>query len=143
MQEHHRLHFLSDRASLIGEWEEETIDQQEDCLPAIIKELKAKLLAGELDAQRQHSITIQHGWFHLRGRHPGQPWLCEYSGLSQSQFRHATKKTHSPCPTFPGKNQNTVVKSIISGAIKDRLASRYIQRKTPSTRQPTTMITRN
>ncbi|MGL6355825.1 type IV toxin-antitoxin system YeeU family antitoxin [Aeromonas veronii] len=27
IQEHHRLHFLSDRASLIGEWVEEVIDR--------------------------------------------------------------------------------------------------------------------
>ncbi|MGE6124892.1 type IV toxin-antitoxin system YeeU family antitoxin [Aeromonas rivipollensis] len=58
IQEHHRLHFLSDRASLIGEWEEVTIDQLEAAAPAIIKELEAKLLTGELDAQRQQLITV-------------------------------------------------------------------------------------
>jgi len=52
IQEHHRLHFLSDRASLIGEWSE-----------VLIAKLEAKLLTGELDAQRQHCITIQHGGF--------------------------------------------------------------------------------
>lgn len=31
--------------------------------PEIIKALEAKLLTGELDAQRQHCITIQHGGF--------------------------------------------------------------------------------
>ena len=61
IQEHHRLHFLSDRASLIGEWEEVAIDQLEAAFPAIIKELEAKLLTGELDAQCQQCITIQHG----------------------------------------------------------------------------------
>ncbi len=39
--------------------------------------------------------------------------------------------------TGVGKKQNTVVRSIVSGAIKDRLASRDIQRKTPNARQPT------
>lgn len=63
IQEHHRLHFLSDRASLVGEWAEVAIDQLEMTFPAIIKELEAKLLSGELDAQRQHCITIQHGCF--------------------------------------------------------------------------------
>ena len=48
--EHHRLHFLSDRASLIGEWDKEAIDQLEVAFPNIIKELEAKLLTGELDA---------------------------------------------------------------------------------------------
>ncbi|ATM00260.1 hypothetical protein CK910_18680 [Aeromonas sp. CA23] len=63
IQEHHRLHFLSDRASLIGEWEEEAIDRLEDVFPAIIKELEARLLTGELDARCQQRITIQHSGF--------------------------------------------------------------------------------
>ena len=63
IQEHHRLHFLSDRASLVGEWQEEAIDRLEAALPTIIKALEAKLLTGELDAQRQQRITIQHGGF--------------------------------------------------------------------------------
>lgn len=63
IQEHHRLHFLSDSASLIGEWAEEAIDPLEKAFPAIIKELEAKLLSGELDAQRQQRITLQHGGF--------------------------------------------------------------------------------
>ncbi|HHQ4530866.1 TPA: type IV toxin-antitoxin system YeeU family antitoxin [Aeromonas hydrophila] len=63
IQEHHRLHFLSDRASLVGEWAEEAIDQLEAAFPTIIKELEGKLLTGELDAQRQQRITIQHSGF--------------------------------------------------------------------------------
>jgi cytoskeleton bundling-enhancing protein CbeA-like protein len=63
IQEHHRLHFLSDRASLIGEWAEEAIDRLEAIFPAIIKALEAKLLTGELDAQRQQRITVHHGGF--------------------------------------------------------------------------------
>lgn len=63
IQEHHRLHFLSDRASLIGEWATETIDQLEAAFPVIIKELESKLLIGELDAHRQQHVTIQQGGF--------------------------------------------------------------------------------
>lgn len=63
IQEHHRLHFLSDRASLVGEWQEEAIDRLEAALPTIIKELEAKLLAGVLDAQHQQCTTIQHCGF--------------------------------------------------------------------------------
>lgn len=63
IQELHRLHFLSDRASLIGEWEEEAIDQLEAAFPEIIKELEGRLLIGELDARHQHRITIQHSGF--------------------------------------------------------------------------------
>ncbi|MDM5117836.1 MULTISPECIES: type IV toxin-antitoxin system YeeU family antitoxin [Aeromonas] len=63
IQEHHRLHFLSDRASLIGEWEEVAIDQLEAVFPAIIKELESKLLTGELDARSQQRITVHHSGF--------------------------------------------------------------------------------
>lgn len=63
IQEHHRLHFLSDRASLVGEWAEEAIDRLEAAFPPIIKELEAKMLTGELDARRQQRISLQHGGF--------------------------------------------------------------------------------
>ncbi|RKJ88990.1 hypothetical protein D6R50_06765 [Aeromonas veronii] len=63
IQEHHRLHFLSNRASLTGEWEVVAIDRLEAAFPAIIKELESELLMGKLDAQRQHRITIQHNEF--------------------------------------------------------------------------------
>jgi cytoskeleton bundling-enhancing protein CbeA and related proteins len=85
IQEHHRLHFLSDRASLIGEWAEEAIDRLEAIFPAIIKALEAKLLTGELDAQRQHCITIQHGGFICEadtfGSH-GYLYICIYPATS-------------------------------------------------------------
>ena len=85
IQEHHRLHFLSDRASLVGEWQEEAIDRLEAALPTIIKELEAKLLSGELDAQHQHCITIQHGGFTCEadtlGSH-GYLYICIYPATS-------------------------------------------------------------
>jgi cytoskeleton bundling-enhancing protein CbeA-like protein len=85
IQEHHRLHFLSDRASLVGEWAEEAIDQLEAAFSEIIKELEAKLLSGELDAQRQHCITIQHGGFTCEadtlGSH-GYLYICIYPATS-------------------------------------------------------------
>lgn len=59
----YRLDFLSDRASLIGEWSQMQIAKLDQTFPEIIKALEAKLLTGELDAQRQHCITIQHGGF--------------------------------------------------------------------------------
>ena len=63
IQSRYRLDFLSDRASLIGEWSETQIAKLDLAFPEIIKALEAKLLTGELDAQRQHCITIQHGGF--------------------------------------------------------------------------------
>ena len=63
IQEHHRLHFLSDRASLVGKWAEEAINRLEAAFPAIIKELESKLLTGELDARCQQRITVHHSGF--------------------------------------------------------------------------------
>lgn len=63
IQSRYRLDFLSDRASLIGEWSEAQIANLDQVFPEIIKALEAKLLTGELDAQRQHCITIQHEGF--------------------------------------------------------------------------------
>ena len=63
IQSRYRLDFLSDRASLIGEWSQIQIDKLDLAFPEIIKALEAKLLTGELDAQRQHCITIQHEGF--------------------------------------------------------------------------------
>jgi cytoskeleton bundling-enhancing protein CbeA-like protein len=88
IQEHHRLHFLSDRASLVGEWAEEAIDQLEAAFSEIIKELEAKLLSGELDAQHQHCITIQHGGFTCEadtlGSH-GYLYICVFPRMAIAQ----------------------------------------------------------
>jgi cytoskeleton bundling-enhancing protein CbeA-like protein len=85
IQEHHRLHFLSDRTSLVGEWAEEAIDQLETAFSEIIKALETKLLTGELDAQRQQRITIQHGGFTCEadtlGSH-GYLYICIYPATS-------------------------------------------------------------
>ena len=81
----YRLDFLSDRASLIGEWSEAQIANLDLAFPEIIKALEAKLLTGELDAQRQHCITIQHGGFTCEadtlGSH-GYVYICIYSAKS-------------------------------------------------------------
>ena len=63
IQSHYRLDFLPDRASLIGEWSQMQIAKLDLAFPEIIKALEAKLLTGELDAQHQHCITIQHEGF--------------------------------------------------------------------------------
>lgn len=63
IQSRYQLDFLPDRASLIGDWSVVLIAKLDRAFPEIIKALEAKLLTGELDAQRQHCITIQHGGF--------------------------------------------------------------------------------
>ena len=85
IQSRYRLDFLSDRASLIGEWSEAQIAKLDLAFPEIIKALEAKLLTGELDAQRQHCITIQHGGFTCEadtlGSH-GYVYICIYPAAS-------------------------------------------------------------
>ena len=63
IQSHYRLDFLPDRASLIGEWSQMQIAKLDLAFPEVIKALESKLLTGELDAQHQHCITIQHEGF--------------------------------------------------------------------------------
>ncbi|MGL6410390.1 type IV toxin-antitoxin system YeeU family antitoxin [Aeromonas veronii] len=85
IQSRYRLDFLSDRASLIGEWSQMQIAKLDLAFPEIIKALEAKLLTGELDAQRQHCITIQHGGFTCEadtlGSH-GYLYICIYPETS-------------------------------------------------------------
>ncbi|MGU5760199.1 type IV toxin-antitoxin system YeeU family antitoxin [Aeromonas hydrophila] len=85
IQSHYRLDFLSDRASLIGEWGQMQIDKLDQAFPEIIKALEAKLLTGELDAPRQQCITIRHGGFTCEadtlGSH-GYLYICIYPATS-------------------------------------------------------------
>ena len=93
IQSRYRLDFLSDRASLIGEWSEAQIANLDQAFPEIIKALEAKLLTGELDAQRQHCITIQHGGFTCEadtlGSH-GYVYIAIYPAIS-ADITHCAK----------------------------------------------------
>ena len=90
IQSRYRLDFLSDRASLIGEWCEAQIDKLDQAFPEIIKALETKLLTGELDAQRQQRITIQHAGFTCEadtlGSH-GYVYVAIYSATSADAAR--------------------------------------------------------
>ncbi|WP_083249978.1 MULTISPECIES: type IV toxin-antitoxin system YeeU family antitoxin [unclassified Aeromonas] len=85
IQNYYRLDYLSDRASLIGEWSQMQIDKLDHSFPEIIKVLEAKLLTGKLDAQRQQCITTQHGSFICEadtlGSH-GYVYICIYPATS-------------------------------------------------------------
>ncbi|HHQ4737011.1 type IV toxin-antitoxin system YeeU family antitoxin [Aeromonas caviae] len=93
IQSRYRLDILSDRASLIGEWSEAQIAKLDLAFPEIIKALEAKLLTGELDAQRQHCITIQHSCFTCEadtlGSH-GYVYIAIYHAIS-ADITHCAK----------------------------------------------------
>lgn len=59
VQERYRLHYLSDRAGLVGEWTEKQISKLEAALPKIIKAFEGALLSGELDAQKQKCFSVE------------------------------------------------------------------------------------
>ncbi|MFM5214650.1 MULTISPECIES: type IV toxin-antitoxin system YeeU family antitoxin [Aeromonas] len=93
IQSRYRLDYLSDRASLIGDWSEEQIAKLDLAFPEIIKALEAKLLTGELDAQRQHCITTQHSGFTCEsdtlGSH-GYVYIAIYPAIS-ADITHCAK----------------------------------------------------
>ncbi|MFM4769846.1 type IV toxin-antitoxin system YeeU family antitoxin [Aeromonas veronii] len=93
IQSSYRLDFLSDRASLIGEWSQIQIDKLDEALPEIIKAMETKLLTGDLDAQHQHCITIQHGGFTCEadslGSH-GYVYIAIYPAIS-ADITHCAK----------------------------------------------------
>ncbi|MGL4707449.1 MAG: type IV toxin-antitoxin system YeeU family antitoxin [Aeromonas veronii] len=53
IQEHHRLHFLLERTSLVGEWAEEAINLLQTAFPTIIKRLEKALEKGIRALSRQ------------------------------------------------------------------------------------------
>ena len=95
IQSRYRLDFLSDRASLIGEWSEAQIANLDLAFPEIIKALEAKLLTGELDAQCQHGITIQHGGFTCEADTLDSHGYV-YVALEPSLFRRKTVQAAFP-----------------------------------------------
>lgn len=60
VQEGCRLHYLADRAAIVGEFSEEKIDRINQSFPQMIGMLEHLLTTGELNPRQQHCITIYH-----------------------------------------------------------------------------------
>ncbi|SFK73305.1 cytoskeleton bundling-enhancing protein CbeA [Candidatus Pantoea symbiotica] len=60
VQEGNRLHYLADRAGIVGEFSEEQIDRINQSFPQMIGMLEHLLATGELNPRQQHCITIYH-----------------------------------------------------------------------------------
>ncbi|KAB8305901.1 type IV toxin-antitoxin system YeeU family antitoxin [Erwinia endophytica] len=60
VQEDNRLHYLADRAGIVGEFSEEQIDRINQSFPQMISMLEHLLTTGELNPRQQHCITIYH-----------------------------------------------------------------------------------
>lgn len=53
VQEGHRLHYLADRASIVGTFSKTEAQNLERCFPELIKQLEQKLRTGELNPRQQ------------------------------------------------------------------------------------------
>ncbi|WGK56693.1 type IV toxin-antitoxin system YeeU family antitoxin [Pantoea sp. SS70] len=60
VQEGNRLHYLADRAGIVGKFSEEQIDRINQSFPQMIGMLEHLLTTGELNPRQQHCITIYH-----------------------------------------------------------------------------------
>ena len=63
VQEGAHLHFLSDRAHIVGTFSLEATQALDAAFPALITKLESQLLSGALDPRRQQGITVRHGEF--------------------------------------------------------------------------------
>jgi cytoskeleton bundling-enhancing protein CbeA-like protein len=60
VQEGNWLHYLADRAGIVGEFSEEQIDRINQSFPQMIGMLEHLLTTGELNPRQQHCVTIYH-----------------------------------------------------------------------------------
>lgn len=60
VQEGNRLHYLADRACIVGEFSEEQIERIDQSFPQMIGMLEHLLTTGELNPRQQHCVTIYH-----------------------------------------------------------------------------------
>lgn len=58
-QEGNRLHYLADRAGLIGSFSPEQLQDLDHAFPLFIDQLEEMLRSGELNPHQQHQVTIQ------------------------------------------------------------------------------------
>ncbi|RRO01883.1 type IV toxin-antitoxin system YeeU family antitoxin [Pectobacterium aquaticum] len=70
VQEGNRLHYLADRASIVGTFSKIETQSLERCFPELIKQLEQKLCTGELNPRQQGSIILHCN-----------EWTCEADTL--------------------------------------------------------------
>ncbi|UEM40875.1 type IV toxin-antitoxin system YeeU family antitoxin [Pectobacterium aquaticum] len=70
VQEGNYLHYLADRASVVGTFSESEARNLEQSFPELIKQLEQKLRSGELNPRQQGCITLHYN-----------EWTCEADTL--------------------------------------------------------------
>ncbi|EPR2256574.1 type IV toxin-antitoxin system YeeU family antitoxin [Yersinia enterocolitica] len=63
VQEGTHLHFLSDRANIVGTFSPQAAQALDVAFPALITKLESQLLSGALDPCRQQCITVRYRGF--------------------------------------------------------------------------------
>lgn len=61
VQEGTHLHFLSDRAHIVGTFSAQATQALDAAFSALITKLESQLLSGQLDPRRQQCLTVRHG----------------------------------------------------------------------------------
>ena len=53
-----RLHYLADRASITGTFNNEDLRHLDQAFPVLLKQLELMLVSGELNPRNQHCVTL-------------------------------------------------------------------------------------
>ncbi|EBJ9255405.1 type IV toxin-antitoxin system YeeU family antitoxin [Salmonella enterica] len=60
VQEGSRLHYLADRASIVGKFSAAHLRRIDQAFPLMLKQLELMLVSGELNPRHQHCVTLYH-----------------------------------------------------------------------------------
>lgn len=60
VQEGNRLHYLTDRADIAGQFSDAEARQLDQAFPLMLKQLELMLVSGELNPHHQHCVTLYH-----------------------------------------------------------------------------------
>ncbi|WP_279278326.1 type IV toxin-antitoxin system YeeU family antitoxin [Citrobacter braakii] len=58
VQEGNRLHYLADRACLMGQFSEADLHHLDQAFPVLLKQIELMLTSGELNPRYQHCVTL-------------------------------------------------------------------------------------
>ena len=58
VQEGNRLHYLSDRASITGQFNKADLLHLDQAFPVLLKQAELMLTSGKLNPRHQHSVTL-------------------------------------------------------------------------------------
>lgn len=58
VQDGNRLHYLVDRAGIIGTFSDADLHHLDQAFPVLLKQMELMLTSGELNPRRQHSVTL-------------------------------------------------------------------------------------